>query len=372
VARLSPREVAPNRTRYRTLYRPGLRSRSARIVVSGRRAEAGKALATELRTLGVEAEFVVADVRHDHEVRSLVDQTVKRFGRLDVAVNNANTEGHLGPVTEQSTDSYAATFDTNVLGALLSLRHELRVTVAQGHGSIVNLSSALGQIGAPGASVYSASKHAVEGLTKSAALEVAGSGVRVNAVAPGPIETEMLNRFTGSAVARIPRRRQEAMSAMSTMSTVSGVRAVTIRPIGRRVRRSRSGHPDSSRDSLRFALETAATSAAFEAARRERINPPPARASRKRGRSETAGQFIRAEQQAFLLYAASHAQIPPRRAKIQARTQRYLPITAGIAPPSNVLTRGVRMIPCGHERRRRQRQNDPGTFFQKALLKYAA
>jgi NAD(P)-dependent dehydrogenase (short-subunit alcohol dehydrogenase family) len=174
----------------------------ARVVVSGRRDEAGKALATELRTLGVEAEFVLADVRQDDEVRSLVDQTVKRFGRLDVAVNNAGTEGHLGPVTEQSADSYAATFDTNVLGTLLSLKHELRVMVAQGHGSIVNLSSALGQIGAPGMSVYSASKHAIEGLTKSAALEIAGSGVRVNAVAPGPIETEMLNRFTGSAVGK--------------------------------------------------------------------------------------------------------------------------------------------------------------------------
>jgi NAD(P)-dependent dehydrogenase (short-subunit alcohol dehydrogenase family) len=147
----------------------------------------------------VEAEFVLADVRHDDEVRSLVDQTVKRFGRLDVAVNNAGTEGHRGPVTEQSADSYAATFDTNVLGTLLSLKHELRVMLGQGHGSIVNLSSVVGQIGAPGASVYSASKHAVEGLTKSAALGVAGSGVRVNAVAPGPVETEMLNRFTGSA-----------------------------------------------------------------------------------------------------------------------------------------------------------------------------
>jgi NAD(P)-dependent dehydrogenase (short-subunit alcohol dehydrogenase family) len=102
-------------------------------------------------------------------------------------------------VTEQTADSYAATFDTNVLGALLSMKHELRVMLGQRSGSIVNVSSTYGHAGTPGASVYAASKHAVEGLTKSAALEVAGSGVRVNAVAPGPTETGMLNRFTGSA-----------------------------------------------------------------------------------------------------------------------------------------------------------------------------
>lgn len=170
----------------------------ARIVVSGRRDEAGESLATELRTLGAEAEFVRADVRHEDEVRNLVSRAVARFGRLDVAVNNAGTEGAPGPVTEQSAASYAAIFETNVLGTLLSLKHELRVMLAQQHGSIINLSSTLGQKAAPGASVYAASKHAVEGLTKAAALEAAASGVRVNAVAPGPIATEMLDRFTGS------------------------------------------------------------------------------------------------------------------------------------------------------------------------------
>jgi NAD(P)-dependent dehydrogenase (short-subunit alcohol dehydrogenase family) len=171
----------------------------ARIVVSGRRDEAGQALAAELRQLGAEAEFIRTDVRRDDELRDLVDQTVARFGRLDVAVNNAGTEGEGGPVTEQTADSYAATFDTNVLGTLLSLKHELRVMQTQGHGSIVNLSSVLGQHAAPGASVYVASKHAVEGLTKAAALEAANFGVRVNAVAPGPVDTEMLTRFTGTA-----------------------------------------------------------------------------------------------------------------------------------------------------------------------------
>src|SRR3981189_2585220 len=116
----------------------------ARIVVSGRRDEAGHALTQELRGLGVEAEFIRADVRHEDEVHNLVDNTVARFGRLDVAVNNAGTEGKPGPVTEQTAESYAATFDTNVLGVLLSMKHEVRGMKAQGSGNIVNISSTYG------------------------------------------------------------------------------------------------------------------------------------------------------------------------------------------------------------------------------------
>jgi NAD(P)-dependent dehydrogenase (short-subunit alcohol dehydrogenase family) len=170
----------------------------ARIVVSGRRDKEGQALVAELQQLGAEAIFVRTDVRKDEDVRNLADQTVKRFGRLDVAVNNAGTEGTPGPVTEQTAETYGATFDTNVLGTLLSMKHELRVMLAQGSGSIVNVSSAYGSIGAAGASVYVASKHAIEGLTKSAALEVAGTGVRVNVVAPGTTDTGMLTRFTST------------------------------------------------------------------------------------------------------------------------------------------------------------------------------
>ncbi|MFM0473647.1 glucose 1-dehydrogenase [Paraburkholderia strydomiana] len=171
----------------------------ARLVVSGRRATEGAALEAELREAGAEAHFVLADVRRDEEVLNLVDQTVARYGRLDVAVNNAGTEGRPGPVVEQTADSYADTFDTNVLGTLLSLKHELRVTTAQKAGSIVNISSTYGHEGAAFASVYAGSKHAVEGITKSAALEVASTGVRVNAVAPGPTDTGMLDRFTSTA-----------------------------------------------------------------------------------------------------------------------------------------------------------------------------
>jgi NAD(P)-dependent dehydrogenase (short-subunit alcohol dehydrogenase family) len=181
----------------------------ARVAVSGRRDNDGKALEAELLGLGADAFFVRADVRHDEDVAALLEATLARFGQIDAAVNNAGTEGQPGPVIEQTAESYAATFETNVLGTLLCLKHELRVMQAQGHGSIINISSTYGHRGVPGASVYAASKHAVEGLTKCAALEAAASGVRVNAMAPGPTDTGMLDRFTGD-----PRRKAAMASAV--------------------------------------------------------------------------------------------------------------------------------------------------------------
>ena len=171
----------------------------ARLVVSGRKEAEGKALEAELRGLGAEAEFVVADVRREKDMSNLINKAVARFGRLDVAVNNAGTEGKPGPLTDVSAETYSAMFDSNVLGVVLSLKHELRVMQAQGSGSIVNISSTMGERGAANMSLYAGSKHAVEGITKSAALEAAAFGVRVNAVAPGPTETAMLDRLTGSA-----------------------------------------------------------------------------------------------------------------------------------------------------------------------------
>jgi NAD(P)-dependent dehydrogenase (short-subunit alcohol dehydrogenase family) len=171
----------------------------ARVVISGRREAEGKALESELRRSGAEAVFIPADVRLDADVSTLVDETVARFGALDVAVNNAGTEGHGGPITDQTAESYAATFDTNVLGVILSMKHEVRVMQGQRSGSIVNISSTYGHEGAAGAAVYVGSKHAVEGITKSVALEIARSGIRVNAVAPGPTDTGMLTRFTGTS-----------------------------------------------------------------------------------------------------------------------------------------------------------------------------
>jgi NAD(P)-dependent dehydrogenase (short-subunit alcohol dehydrogenase family) len=172
--------------------------KGAKVVVAGRRDEAGKALVEELRAAGSEAEFINADVRKEEDVRNMVDKTVARFGRLDVAVNNAGTEGERGRITEQTAQSYAATFDTNVFGVVLSMKHEVRAMQAQGSGNIINISSTYGHEGAAGASIYVGAKHAVEGITKSVALELAKSGIRVNAVAPGPIDTGMLTRFTGT------------------------------------------------------------------------------------------------------------------------------------------------------------------------------
>jgi len=173
--------------------------KGANVVVSGRRDEAGQALVSELHALGSEAEFINADVRKEDDVRALVDKTIARFGRIDVAVNNAATEGQVGPITDQTAESFAATFETNVLGVVLSMKHEVRAMQAQKSGSIINISSTYGHEGAAGASIYVGAKHAVEGITKSVALEIAKSGIRVNAVAPGPTDTGMLTRFTGTA-----------------------------------------------------------------------------------------------------------------------------------------------------------------------------
>src|SRR6202165_5399483 len=170
----------------------------AKVVVAGRRDEAGQALVKELHSLGSEVEFINADVRKEDEVRALVDKTVARFGSLDIAVNNAGTQGQGGPITDQTAESYATTFDTNVLGVILSMKHEVRVMQGQGSGNIVNISSTYGHEGAAGASVYVGSKDDVEGITKSVALEIAKSGIRVNGVAPGPTDTGMLTRFTGT------------------------------------------------------------------------------------------------------------------------------------------------------------------------------
>lgn len=195
------------------------------LAVSGRREAEGQTLAAELRALGAQAEFYRADVRDEADVRSLIEQTVQRFGRLDIAINNAGVEGQMGPITEQSIDNFAHTFDTNVLGTLLCLKHELRAMREQGSGSIVNLSSIVGQVGAAGASVYVASKHAVEGLTKTAALEAAAIGVRVNAVAPGPVATAMLDRFVGGS---------EATKA-GFLSSVPAKRAATVEEIAQTI-----------------------------------------------------------------------------------------------------------------------------------------
>ena len=154
----------------RATARLAFAKKGAKVVVAGRRDEAGKALVIELRSLGSEAEFINADVRRDDDVRNMVDQTVARFGRLDVAVNNAATEGQgRSHSRTRPAESVAATFETNVLGVVLSMKHEVRAMQAQGRGNIINISSTYGHEGAANASIYVGAKHAVEGMTKSVA-----------------------------------------------------------------------------------------------------------------------------------------------------------------------------------------------------------
>lgn len=171
----------------------------AQLVCSGRNVTAGAALVAQLRELGAEAEFVPADVSNEEQVRQLVEHTVSRFGRLDVAVNSAGTEGTPGSIVDQTVESYSTVFDANVLGTFLSMKYELRVMLEQKQGVVINLSSTMGSRGNAQNPMYVASKHAVEGFTKAAALEAGRSNVRVNAVAPGPIDTVMLDRIAGSA-----------------------------------------------------------------------------------------------------------------------------------------------------------------------------
>lgn len=168
----------------------------AKVVVSGRREAEGQAVVSEIKAAGGEATFVKADVAVEADVEALVAKTVATYGRIDVAFNNAGIE-LAGAVVDAQEADYRRVFDINVWGVITSMKHEIPVMLKQGGGVIINTSSAAGHVGMAGASVYVASKHAVEGLTKAAALEYAKQGIRVNAVAPAAIETDMMTRFTG-------------------------------------------------------------------------------------------------------------------------------------------------------------------------------
>lgn len=170
----------------------------ASVVITGRREELGRKVAAELERIGEgRGHYVNADVAKPDDVKRMVAETVSKFGRLDVAFNNAGFEGDMVPVTEQTIENYDRVFTVNVRGVLLSMKHEIPAILESGGGAIINNASIAGLIGMAGLSVYGASKHAVIGLTKSASLEWGKEGIRINAVAPAAIETEMYDRFTG-------------------------------------------------------------------------------------------------------------------------------------------------------------------------------
>ena len=168
------------------------------VVVSGRRKTEGTETIALVEKAGSKGLFVQSDVSDETQVKSLVDTVLKEFGRLDIAFNNAGIEGTSSPLVDATTEQYAKVFDINVKGVFLCMKYEIPAMLKTGGGSIVNTSSALGHIAMPTTSLYTATKHAVLGLTKTAALETAKQGVRINSVSPAVIETEMYDRFAAS------------------------------------------------------------------------------------------------------------------------------------------------------------------------------
>ena len=168
-----------------------------KVTVAARRASDGEETVRLIKEVGSDAIFVKTDVAIENDVRSLVEKTVGTFGRLDYAVNNAGIGEKMTPLVEQTSEKFDQIMNTNVRGIWLSMKYEIPEMIKNGGGAIVNTSSGAGLVGFPQMSVYIASKHAVLGLTKSAALEYIKSGIRINAIAPGGVETDMLMQTVG-------------------------------------------------------------------------------------------------------------------------------------------------------------------------------
>jgi len=168
----------------------------ARVVVAGRRETEGTAVVADIRRHGGQSTFVATDVTRDADVRKLVDSALRSYGRLDVAFNNAGTEGVVGPITELDEEDWTRTVDANLKGTWLSMKHEI-LAMAERGGAIVNVASTAAMAGMPGTTIYAASKGGVIAMTRAAAIEWAAKGLRINVVSPGAVETDMFERFTG-------------------------------------------------------------------------------------------------------------------------------------------------------------------------------
>ncbi|MGP2515250.1 SDR family NAD(P)-dependent oxidoreductase [Yersinia sp. 2545 StPb PI] len=167
------------------------------VVFSGRRPEEGEVILNALKLINKDVLYVNADMNSESDIKHLIEVTLERFDSLDVAVNCAGTVGETAEIQAVTQDNFHLVFNTNVLGTLLAMKYQIPVMVERRKGSIINISSIAGIVGLPNTGIYVASKHAIEGLTKTAALEVATTGVRVNSISPGPVEGKMFDRFLG-------------------------------------------------------------------------------------------------------------------------------------------------------------------------------
>jgi NAD(P)-dependent dehydrogenase (short-subunit alcohol dehydrogenase family) len=187
-------------------------SEGASVVIGNRNESKGREVVKEINDAGGNASFIQTDVTKESDVKALVDHAVSKYGKLDAAFNNAGTEGDTATIVEDTEKNFNRIFDVNVKGLWLSMKYEIEYMLNHGGGSIVNTASIAGLIGFPQHGMYTASKHAVLGLTKSAALEYGAQGIRINAVSPGTIQTEMLDRFAGETEEEQQKTKEYLMS----------------------------------------------------------------------------------------------------------------------------------------------------------------
>jgi NAD(P)-dependent dehydrogenase (short-subunit alcohol dehydrogenase family) len=188
------------------------------VVISGRREEAGAQAVKEIAaaaTNGAQVRFIRNDVTNEDDVKAMIAQIVAEFGRLDMAVNNAGISNETASIDHSDSGKFAAMVDTNILGLYYCMKHEIAQMLTQGNGSIVNLASIAGLNGIPWTGAYAATKHAVAGLTKSAALDHAAQGVRINGVAPGAVKTDII---AAQLDGNDPNYNEEIISAMHPMN----------------------------------------------------------------------------------------------------------------------------------------------------------